>query len=180
MINLIPKNEKRVLLRSFYYRLLVSFFMLLGFSGIIALAAIIPSYYSAVSRERDVNVELQIQQDEPVPAPEQETLLAIKELNKKLSLIGDVTDNKFVITERVIDNIYAQKPIDIKITGISYTYDMVSRRIEIKGDAPSRETLLEFRQSLEDGVDFIEVDLPISNFVPGSDIEFSLSLMPST
>ena len=52
-------------------------------------------------------------------------------------------------------------------------------KIGVQGTAPSRETLLLFRKALEDDVNFKNVNLPISNFVKGSDIKFYLSLIPS-
>ena len=53
------------------------------------------------------------------------------------------------------------------------------KKVTVLGIAPSRELLLLFRRALEDDVAFKKVDLPISNFVKGSNIEFSLSLIPS-
>ena len=121
-----------------------------------------------------------MQKSEPVPLPDQQTLLAIKDLNNKLTLIENAQNNKFVISEKVINAIILKKIPKIKITDISYENDSLKgKKISIQGNAPSREILLLFRQALEDSVAFKQVDLPISNFVKGSNIQFYLSLIPS-
>ena len=76
--------------------------------------------------------------------------------------------------------IILKKMSNIKITDISYENDpLKGRKVSIEGNAPSREILLLFRRALEDDVLFKQVDLPISNFVKGSDIKFYLNLIPS-
>jgi len=68
---------------------------------------------------------------------------------------------------------------NIKITDISYENDSLNgKKISIQGTAPSREVLLSFRQAFENDNTFKQVDLPISNFVKGSNIQFYLSLIP--
>ena len=68
----------------------------------------------------------------------------------------------------------------IKITEILYQNDpQTGERINISGKAPNREVLLLFRRILEDNTAFSKVDLPISNFVKGSNIKFYLNLIPS-
>jgi len=50
--------------------------------------------------------------------------------------------------------------------------------VSIEGIAPSREILLAFRRLLENDPLFKSVDLPISNFIKGSNIRFNLNLIP--
>jgi hypothetical protein len=124
-----------------------------------------------------------MQKNQPVPAIDQQTLLSIEDLNNKLDIIKNAEENKFVISEKVINAIILKKMPSIKITEISYEDDSlkgqeVIKKISIRGNAPSREVLLSFRQALEDSVSFKQVDLPISNFIKGSNIQFYLSLIP--
>ena len=103
-------------------------------------------------------------------------------------LIENAENNKFVVSEKVINALAAKKMPSIKITGIAYENTMSSspdeepmevKKIHIEGTAPSREVLLLFRKALEDGAVFKQVDLPISNFIKGSNIQFFLSLTPA-
>lgn len=184
MINLIPQEEKKKIIKGFYYKLIVLFLAIMGASFLFAFIAILPSYFLSSVKDSIANDKLETQKKEPVPMPEVETLAVIKDLNNKLTLIEKAESNKFIISKQVIDVIFSKKLPDIKITAISYENDsndnlLSNKKITIEGTAPSREMLLLFRQALEADSAFQHVDLPISNFVKGSNIQFYLSLIPS-
>ena len=184
MINLIPKEEKKRMIRDFYLRVVALSFIALSVSFLIAFVAILPSYFISSARVNIVNAKLEMQKNEPAPIPEERTLAVIKDLNNKLNLIEKARENEFVVSKKVIDAIFFRKMSEVKITGIVYENDPKNisskgRKINIEGSAPSREVLLLFRQALEDDPVFKQVNLPISNFVKGSDIKFSLSLISS-
>ena len=74
----------------------------------------------------------------------------------------------------------SEKMPDIKITQIQYRNESIKgKTISISGVASSRDRLLLFKRELENNIAFKKVDLPISNFVKGSNIKFSLGLTPS-
>lgn len=180
MINLIPNQEKKEMIKSFYYRLVILFFVVFGFSVFVLLISILPSYFLSSAKSEFINFKLKSQKNEPVPSPDQQTLLVIKDLNTKLDLIENAENNKFDISQKVIKAIILQKISSVKITDISYENDpKKGKKISIQGTAPSREVLLSFRLALEGDSSFKQVDLPISNFIKGSNIQFYLSLIPS-
>lgn len=186
MINLIPNKEKKEMVKGFYYRLAVLFLLVTGFSFLAFFVAILPSYFLSSVKNDIINAKLKVQKNESVPVPDQEALRVIKDLKNKLDLVENAENSKFTISEKVINAIIFKKMSSIKITDIFYENDSLKapegdkavKKITIKGNAPSREVLLLFRQALEDGATFKQVDLPISNFVKGSDIKFYLSLIP--
>ncbi|MEX2029208.1 MAG: hypothetical protein WD963_01875 [Candidatus Paceibacterota bacterium] len=180
MINLIPNEEKKTKVKDFYFRLLVVFLFVLGFSMTIACTMILPAYFLSVVKKNVINTRLEIQKNEPVPELDQEILGAVADLEYKLELLEKNQQDKYPVSQSVINKILLKKMTDIKITGI--IYDNRSPQdaiIHINGIAPSRERLLLFRRAFEDDASFKRVDLPISNFIQGSNIEFSLSLIPS-
>jgi hypothetical protein len=180
MINLIPNQEKKKKVKDFYFRLIVVFFMALGFSILIASISILPSYFLSSVNKNLINLKLEIQKNEPVPLIDQNSLTTMEDLNKKLNLIENAEKNQYLVSQRVINGIVLQKMSDIKINQISYEANLSGdKKISIRGIAPSRERLLLFRRALEDDVTFEKIDLPISNFVKGSNIEFYLNLTPS-
>ncbi|OGI79117.1 hypothetical protein A3F19_02875 [Candidatus Nomurabacteria bacterium RIFCSPHIGHO2_12_FULL_37_29] len=180
MINLIPKEEKKKKVKVFYYKLVFLFLVMVNLITFFSLVAILPSYFSSSVRHNIVNAKRENQKNKPEPLTDQQTLAVIKDLNKKLNLMEHVVDNKFIISEKIINAIILKKMSNIKITDISYENDpLKGRKVSIEGNAPSREILLLFRRALEDDVLFKQVDLPISNFVKGSDIKFYLNLIPS-
>ncbi len=105
---------------------------------------------------------------------------AIEDIDTKLTLVEKLQTGSFVVSEKVIQEIINSKVFDIKITRIFYESDgATGKKIGIDGTASSRERLLLFREALEENPAFKNVDLPISNFVKGSDISFHLNLAPS-
>lgn len=184
MINLIPNKEKKEMVRGFYFRLLVLFFVMISIFFFIGFLAILPSYFFSSIKVHLMNSRLDIQKNTPVALPDQETLATIKDIDNKLALIEKNSKNKFIVSKQVINSIILKKIPKIKIHSISYKVESVDnlthiKKVKIEGTAPSREVLLMFRNALQEGVDFKEVELPISNFVKGSDIQFSLNLIPA-
>ncbi len=185
MINLIPKEEKVKMIRGFYYRLAVVFLLAFSFPILIGVGVMTPSYFLIYVKQDLVDKKLEKQKTEPVPLPDQETLAVIKDVNNKLSIVERARKNDFIFSQKVIAAILVEKIPNVKITGISYEINsqneesLESRKISIEGTAPSREVLLLFRQALEDSSAFKSVDLPISNFVKGSNIQFYLNLIPA-
>lgn len=184
MINLIPNQNKKEMVKDFYFRLAILFFVVLGVSLLIVSVSILPSYFITSVKNTIVDSKLKMQKNEPVPLPEERTLSIIKDINNKLSLFEKPPGSVFTVSSKVINAIILKKMSGIKITNISYENNSKNnflqvKKITIQGTAPSRSVLLLFRQALEDDATFKSVDLPISNFVKGSDIRFYLSLIPS-
>ena len=180
MINLIPNEEKKAKVKDFYFRLLVTFFVMQGVSVLIATIGILPAYFLSSAKKNLINTKLAMQQNEPVPLLDQKTMATIQDLNNKLDLVEKNKSNKYIVSQKIINEIVLEKMPDIKIATISYQSDSTKgKTVKISGLAKSRERLLLFRRALEDNTAFKTVDLPISNFVKGSDIQFYLSLIPS-
>ncbi|MFA6301373.1 MAG: hypothetical protein WC609_03435 [Candidatus Paceibacterota bacterium] len=180
MINLIPTEEKRKKVKDFYFRLTVVIFAMLGFCVFVATVAIFPAYFSSVSGKNFANAKLVMQEQEPVPLIDQGSLFVMKDMSNKLNIVENAEKNKYFISQKIISEIILLKMEDIKISEITYENSATDgKKVQIWGLAPSRERLLFFRRALEESEAFKSVDLPISNFVKGSNIEFSLSLIPS-
>jgi hypothetical protein len=180
MINLIPNEERKKMVRSFYYRLMIVFLIALSIAIFISTAALMPTYFLSSIKENLANDKVAELEREPVSLPDQETVSSIQELNKKINVVETSRKTQLKVSEVVISQIIQKKMPDIKIFQISYEdQGEVGKRIEIRGTAPSRERLLLFRLALESDPNFKQVDLPISNFVRGSNIQFYLSLIPS-
>jgi hypothetical protein len=180
MINLIPKEEKKRMTSDFYCRLLVLFFMMMSFSVFVASVLMLPAYFFSIMKDVASNTKLEMQKNSKIPALDEQSLAAIKDMNTKLDLVENAEKNKFSVSEKIINKILLDKTSDIKIVQISYQNDATSGKIVvILGTAPSRQALLAFEQALEGDSAFKNVNLPISNFVKESNLEFNLSLNPS-
>lgn len=180
MINLIPKEEKKRMTRGFYFRVAVLFLVVFDFCILVAFVGLVPSYILSSMKENLANTKLETQGNEPIPLFDQQTLATINGINSKLSLVENAEKDKFPISLKVINAVLLGKRSDVKISRIFFEDDPVrGKKISIEGTAPSRAILLLFRQALEDNSTFKSVDLPISNFVKGSNIQFQLSLIPA-
>ncbi|MEI8174824.1 MAG: hypothetical protein WCG28_02640 [bacterium] len=184
MINLIPKEEKKRIVRVFHYKLIVLLLMVVGGSIFFAFISILPSYFVSLEINNIIDVKLQEQKNEPIPSIDKETLSVIKDLDGRLSLVENAESNKFNISEKIINAIILKKIPNVKITSVYYENNsdnkqLQNKSVNIQGNATSREILLLFRQSLENTIAFKQVSLPISNFIKSSNIQFSLSLIPS-
>lgn len=180
MINLIPNAERKKMIKDFYLRLVVVVFFAIGLSVLAASILLLPSYFASNIKLNIANTKLATQRKEPVPDVDQKITGSIKEINNRLSLVERFQKDKYVVTERVINQVLLHKTADIKITEISYEESVPkTQKIIINGTAPSRERLLVFRRALEEDTSFSKVDLPISNFIKGSNIQFSITLIPS-
>jgi len=180
MINLIPKEEKKKMLADFYYRFAALLLLMASFSVFVASVAILPAYFFSSAKDSAVNIKLSLQKGEQLPATTEQSFAEVKDINTKLGLVENEEKNKFSVSEKVINAILSKKTPDIKINQIVYTNDKEKgKNVSIAGIASSRETLLLFQQSLEGSPTFKNVDLPISSFVKGSNIQFNLSLIPS-
>jgi len=180
MINLIPNKDKKLMYRDFYFRLISLCFLMFGVSLIIASIIILPAYFYSYSEENLINTKIKEQETENISSLDQNPLLIVKDLQNKLDLIENAIKNKFIFSEKVVNEIILKKMSGIKITEIYYQNDLkTDKKINISGIALNRDVLLSFRLALEDDPSFSKIDLPISNFVKGSNIKFSLSLIPA-
>lgn len=180
MINLIPNQEKKKMVQGFRVRLLVVLLMALTVAFFIGSVALLPAYFFSSIKKEISNNKLSEQRKMPLPKFEQKALSAVQDLNNKFNLLEKAGGGDFVVTERIINEIALKKMPEIKLTQISYTNDgLESKVISVRGFAPSRESLLTFRFMLENNPNFKNIDLPISNFIKGTNIQFFLTLSPS-
>lgn len=180
MINLTPVEQKKKNAVRTYIKILCAAFYVFDFVVILVIFSILPSYILSETKVRISDERLQEQKSEPLPELDAETVSTINNLNIKLDMIEKVNTEKKIVSRDVIKEIISKKISGIKILRISYEKkEDGSKTASIYGVADTRGHLLMFRESLEDSDSFKGVDLPISNFVKNTNIDFYLSLIPS-
>lgn len=180
MINLIPNEEKKKMIKGFYSRLIVLALFMVSTALGVAILALLPAYFLSNSKSNIATEKTEIQKTASIPFFDGETETIIKDINNKLNVIENAQKSGFSVSEKIINAIFVKKISSIKITQISYENNSTSgKKVRISGTAPSREVLLLFRRALEEDKSFKSVDLPISNFVKGSNIQFYISLIPA-
>ncbi len=180
MINLIPSEEKKKIRKDFYMRVVIVSFFVLGIAILLSNIMLIPAVFYASLEKTLVENHFNNNQNQLSLElnPEDKTL--VDSLNSKINLVNNFQKDKFLVSVRVIDNILNRKTDGIKIKDINYTNDVSKgKSINIRGQASSREKLVIFKNKLSEDANFKKVDLPVSNFIKSSDIEFNLVLIPS-
>lgn len=177
MINLVPNNEKKIMKKDFYLRLIVMFFFMFGFCILITSILLVPSYYVSSLKKRNALDNLEYLRSFSLPSLAQDSMNDIQELNAKLALFEKAQKEKFFVSFNVLDLVLLKKIPGIKITQMSFNTDIQGgKSLDLKGVSNTREDLLIFKKNLEDNGVFSSVNLPISNFVKTSNIQFSINL----
>jgi len=180
MINLIPNQEKKKMRAVFYYRLTTILFIALGLTMLIATASLVPALLLSSVKNELVSKKIDQQKENNISEIDQNVLEVVESVNDKINTIKKSKQDTFMVSERVVDAILDGKMSDIKIFEISFVDNGdTGKLVKLSGEAPSRERLLIFSKNLESSPLFKSVDLPISNFIKGTNINFSLSLVAS-
>lgn len=179
MINLIPNQEKKEKVKDFYFRLAVVALFMLSAVVAVAIVAMLPAYLLSSVKKSSTEVRLAGSVDPNGPEDTELQKLS-QDLRSKLILVEHAETDKYLVSAKVIREILLRKSPGMKITEISFEKSPdESKKASVRGTAGSREELLRFRQALEESLVFEKVDLPISSFVRGTDIQFTLTLIPS-
>ena len=180
MINLIPIEKKKEMMIGFYYKVIVVIFLALGISIFVASFAILPSYVFSSMKKSIISQRLETQKVEIIPKVDEQALSVFNDLNSKLDLIEKTKKEKYSVSQKIVSEVVSRKIDGIKINHIFYEDSPINgKRISVSGVAQNREKLLLFRQQFENDGNFKKVELPISNFVKGVNLEFNLNLIPS-
>jgi len=179
MLNLIPNQEKKKKVKDFYFRLIVVAFFVLAFCILLAILTAAPAYILSASKRNLAENRLQELTGGVLPTLDENLETNIAQINQKMALIEKARKDKYLISQKIINEISARKLPGMKIYQISYEEGVDGKKAEVRGVAGSREELLNFRRALESDSAFQKVELPISNFIKGTDIEFYLTLIPA-
>ncbi len=175
MINLIPIKEKKKIQKDFYLRIVIVFFVILGTSILISSILLIPSFFYSSIQKNLISNQLDNLKNNNTVEIKAEYASVIFHLDKKLKIINESQNGKFLISEKVINEVLNTRTNGIVIDQINYNYDpLVGRTIDIKGIALTRESLLFYKNNLENNPNFESATLPISNFIKPNNIPFSL------
>ncbi|MDO8482353.1 MAG: hypothetical protein Q7S86_00860 [bacterium] len=173
MLNLLPQQDQRNLASDYRLRFAAVALLLFCSLGIIALAALVPSF--ALSYQKEVLVKKNIDELRKDSAERSKDQLAdtLAFTAKEIRVLGAVGSNGY--TYEIIDEIIQSKTRSINLTGIQVSRDGDGGRdIVLKGKAGDRDALLFFVRSLEKEKIFESVKVPPSNFAPAANISFSI------
>ena len=183
MINLLPQKDKRDINRTIFFRRLFIIFVILNILLFIYIILLFPAFVTISSKESVVNKEFNSLKSSESFTIDQDMNTIIDDTNTKLKIFPDFMRND-TVSEKIFSALLKEKIDSINITHISYTksekIDSVSPNIQVSGKANSREALFSYAKKLENNGTFSSVDVPISDFVKGKNIEFIIQLKINT
>ncbi len=177
MANLLPEEYRISVKREYCSRRLATGLVL--FAVLLATAAVllVPAYIVSSKRHATAEQELMFLRQGIGMEETEDPAQMIAEANAKLSLLADKNDRGMQV-HRIFALIITHKNSNIAITDLSYDAAKGADgvRVSINGTARDRAALSAFARELENEPRFANIDLPISNFVKETDIDFSLTL----
>lgn len=175
MFNLLPQKEQQEVAREYRLRLASASLLFFAAFGSIALVALIPSLSLSYQKESDSHQIVRELKLEVENVAKDDPTTILKLMNKKVSALSLEQTNLY--SYQLVRKIVEGKVPGIKIFGISIN-NLSDGRIDINvlGESRDRDTLSRFADKLKEDRDFSSVIVPISNFAPVADINFSINI----
>jgi type IV pilus assembly protein PilM len=175
MINVLPELEKKSLRHVYWMRFTSTVFSFIALSSLIAILLVLPSYFFSVSKSNIASSRLEAFN---LANPEIETIdlnNSINDINNKLTILS-VGSSLDVVSDTILNDLVHNLPKGIALFQIAYNEGSTGRNIEIHGKATDRTTLRNFKSSLDNNPHIAQADLPISDFLSPTNIDFTISI----
>ncbi len=177
VINVLPREEKVLLNKEYWKRLIVIFLILCSLVVAIFTILLVPSYFFSMSKQSIVENRLEELNSNDKNLPSQNLDTTINDINTKLNLLSSVKA-RYSISDDVLGTILSSKP-----DGITFSQLLLNQMkdnslaLEIHGLARDRTALRNFKSIIDLNPKVASSNLPISNFLEKSDINFTISIV---
>lgn len=173
MFNLLPQQDQRDLVSEYRLRFAVITLLLFCALGIIALAALAPSFVASYQKEILTKSNIEILKSDVIERSKDKLADTLAFTAKEIKVLEQAEPDVYYY--EIIANVIQSKTDAIKIIGVHAARgEGGSRNIVVSGQAIDRDSLLEFKRILEGEKMFGSVLVPPSNFAPAADINFSI------
>ncbi len=173
MSNLLPFELKKDIKKERKVRLWSTFFLYTAFVTTSIFALLVPSYIltrselsTEVKRAEDLKKE-----DNPLTLDEKKVIFQVNARTQALKV-----DDSLVYTRDIIEPVLAVVPPDVtlNIFNIDEKVDTGLTEVSFEGTAPTREKLLAFTDLLKEIPKVESTDIPVSNYVKGTNLTFTV------
>ncbi|MBI5816957.1 MAG: PilN domain-containing protein [Candidatus Yonathbacteria bacterium] len=176
MINLLPISGIKKTISEYRIRLVTTALVMLAATVLIATVLLFPAYLLASHKRTTVLDDLSKASDQNISSQDAKDLeKVIKETNAILDLLG-TKGEKFSISSDILTKTAGFRTENIKLTGIFYDRNDLTRSLSLKGSAASRQSLSGFIETLKKDAAFEDVSLPISDLVKDRNIDFTIMI----
>lgn len=177
MLNFLQQKNKNTIIFEYLLRVTIFLLVIILISVLVLISLFLPSFFFAKYKNNIISGQLESIQQKNIDKGE-DPVAYIKNVNRLSTILSGGT-NKTIRYRDIIDKIVSFKNKDIKILSISITQEKVlnSKKILINGIANTRNSLTLFDRDIRTDGFFSKVTFPISDFIKGSDSEFSATLI---
>lgn len=176
MINVLPEQEKKSLKTIYWKRFASAIMSFVSFSALVSIMLILPSYFFSVSKYNLASQKLEAFNKANPEIATEDLNKSISDINSKLSILISKTP-KNQINELLVTNFLTNLTKGINISSISYSENQNIKTVNIIGKASDRNALRNFKTFVDENPNVASSDLPISNFLEKTDINFSISIV---
>ncbi len=175
MFNLLPQEDQRTVLLEYRFRLAIIGMFFSAVLWMIASVALAPSLFLSHQVEMADRAVVGTLEKEISLIASDELSQSLSSSNKKITALS--VDAPAAYFHELVSTIISDKIKGIKILGIDIRKaDTGSKDVTIAGEANKRDALLSFIKILENEKGFTGVTVPVSDFAPVTNINFSVIL----
>lgn len=177
MMNLIPPDERELLVRDFSFRSYALFFGALGSALTIAAVLAVPRYMSYAREIAWHEEQLVLIRARNAESASSEIEKVAEVVNRRVQIAQDSFKKEPAHASVVLRRVLAQKPGTISLESLAYGRIVKEGApgIRLGGSAATREALLAFIAKLSADGAFARVDAPISLFAVKADLPFAVT-----
>lgn len=175
MLRLLLENDKKIIRREYLLRFLNMLLLYTVIGVSFWIFALMPSYLYLRTESGILSQQVEKENNSQLAKERAELKKTVFDLNTKVSVLGS---GDYVVS-KFIRKITGVQTGHISIESISFSNSAdssVKGKMELRGIASNRESLLDFSQNLESIDDFESVVLPFSNFASNEDIPFLITI----
>ncbi|KKQ82938.1 MAG: hypothetical protein UT07_C0014G0014 [Parcubacteria group bacterium GW2011_GWB1_38_8] len=176
MFKLLTEEERNKVVHEYNMRRAIVILYALILIFVVGIIGLLPSYVLSNARQTEILERTRIIDKSILKGDEPELQKWLTQINNKLEVLSPKLD-----TDRPSD--FIEKMLEQKISGIfidsiSWTNSEGKRELSVSGTALNRQTLVTFKDSINDSGYFSSVTLPISNLTQDTDINFQIKFSP--
>jgi len=178
VINILPYEEKKILRKEYWMRFFTIILNLVALTGITASLLLFPSYFISQSKENLVENRLEVFNSENPNLNNDNINKITEDINLRLETLSKA-EPAYQINDKVLNNILSSRTNGITFSQILFNKKTTEGNIsvlEIYGTATNRDSLRNFKTTLDNNPNFSKVDLPISNFLEKTELNFTISI----
>lgn len=177
IVNVLPETEKKFLNEEYWKRFATTFLMFLSSIVAIFIFLLLPSYFFSLSKQNIAESRLDTFNSNNKDLPNLDLSSTIVGINKKLDLLSSFKSG-YSFYNNILSTVLSNKTKGITFSQLLFNIRKDrSLVLEVHGVALDRETLRNFKIMVDKNPKVASTNLPMSNFLEKSNLNFTMSIV---